>query len=181
MNKKVISSIIVVAIIVIIAGIWGFKNNEKKKSEVIANNNTSSTTQTVNSDFKLNITSSFSLDKLKTYNLPIIIDFGSDSCIPCKQMAPALKQLNSELQGKAIVRFVDVWKYPNLANGYPIELIPTQIFINSDGTPYAPANAEELELEFITDENGNHIFTTHVGALTVEQMKSMLKEMGLNE
>lgn len=181
MNKKLISSIIVVAIIVIIAGIWVFKNNEKKKSEVIENNNTSNTTQTVNPDFKLNITSGFSLDKLKTYNLPIIIDFGSDSCIPCKQMAPALKQLNSELQGKAIVRFVDVWKYPNLANGYPIELIPTQIFINSDGTPYAPANAEELELEIITDENGKHIFTTHVGALTVEQMKSMLKEMGLNE
>ena len=40
---------------------------------------------------------------------------------------------------------------------------------------------KELGLEYILDENGNHIFTTHVGALTAEQMKSMLKEMGLNE
>ena len=180
MNKKAISIIVIVAVIVIIAGIWIFKNNEKNKDGTTTNN-ISSTNQAVNSDFKLNITSSFNLDKLKEYKLPIIIDFGSDSCIPCKQMAPALKQLNSELQEKAIIRFVDVWKYPNLANGYPIELIPTQIFINSDGTPYAPENAEELELEFIKDESGKHIFTTHVGALTVEQMKSMLKEMGLNE
>lgn len=180
MNKKVMSIIVVVAVIVIIIGIWLVKNNVKKEDEV-AKNNTSNTTQNENPDFKLNITSSFSLDKLKEYNLPIIIDFGSDSCIPCKQMAPALKQLNSELQEKAIIRFVDVWKYPKLANNYPIELIPTQIFINSDGTPYAPENAEELELEFIKDENGNHIFTTHIGALTTEQMKSMLKEMGLNE
>lgn len=180
MNKKIMSVIIIIAVIVIIAGIWIFKNNEKNKDETTTNN-TSNTNQTQNPDFKLNITSSFSLDKLKSYNLPIIIDFGSDSCIPCKQMAPALKQLNSELQEKAIIRFVDVWKYPKLADGYPIELIPTQIFINSDGTPYAPENAEELELEFIKDENGNHIFTTHIGALTVEQMKSMLKEMGLSE
>lgn len=179
MNKKVISVMVIITVILIIAGIWLVKNNQKENEKIM--NNTLSSTQTVNSDFKLNITSKFSLDKLKEYNLPIIIDFGSDSCIPCKQMAPALKQLNSELQEKAIIRFVDVWKHPNLANGYPIELIPTQIFINSDGTPYAPENAEELGLEFIIDENGNHIFTTHVGALTAEQMKSMLKEMGLNE
>lgn len=161
-------------------GIWIIKNNQKEEEKRVENN-TINQTQTVNADFKLNITSKIDLEKLKSYNLPIIIDFGSDSCIPCKEMAPALKQLNSELQEKAIIRFVDVWKYPKLADGYPIELIPTQIFINSDGTPYAPENAEELGLEFITDGSGKHIFTTHIGALTVEEMKAMLKEMGLNE
>ena len=168
--------IVVVAVVVVIAGIWIIKNNQKNNEEKITNG-----AQTVNQDFKLNITSNFDLEKLKSYKLPIIIDFGSDSCIPCKQMAPALKQLNSELQEKAIIRFVDVWKYPQLADGYPMELIPTQIFINSDGTPYVPKNAEGLELEFVKDESGNHIFTIHVGALTVEQMETMLKEMGLNE
>ena len=169
MNKKVMSTIAVIPIIIIIIGIWIIKNN------------ISNSKQKENADFELNITESFSLDKLKEYNLPIIIDFGADYCIPCKQMEPALKQLNSELQEKAIIRFVDVGKYPNLANGYPIELIPTQIFINADGTPYAPNNLEQLEVEFVKDENENHIFTIHIGPLTVEQMKNMLKEMGLNE
>lgn len=169
MSKKVISTIAIITIIIIIIGIWIIKNNN------------SNLKQKENEDFKLNITKSFSLDKLKEYNLPIIIDFGADYCVPCRQMTPALKQLNSELQEKAIIRFVDVGKYPNLANDYPIELIPTQIFINADGTPYAPENSEQLELEFVKDENGNHIFTIHIGALTVEQMRNMLKEMGLNE
>ncbi len=48
------------------------------------------------------------LDALKTYGLPIIIDFGSDSCIPCQQMAPVLKTMNAAMRGKAIVKFVDV-------------------------------------------------------------------------
>ncbi|OLN32939.1 Thioredoxin [Desulfosporosinus metallidurans] len=39
-----------------------------------------------------------------------MIDFGADSCVPCKEMAPVLKKLNTEMQGKAIVKFVDVWK-----------------------------------------------------------------------
>ncbi len=47
---------------------------------------------------------------------PIIIDFGADSCIPCKEMAPVLKKLNEEWQGKVIVKFVDVWKYPDAAD-----------------------------------------------------------------
>ena len=180
MNKKIIAIIVIIVIVIVIVGIWVFKNYNKIKNENIEND-VVITNQTQNEDFKLNITSKFSLEKLKLYNLPIIIDFGSDSCLSCKEIGAVLKQLNGELQGKAIIRFVDVWKYPYLANGYPIELIPTQIFINSDGTPYAPKNAEALGIKFITDKNGNHIFSTHMGVLTVEEMKEMLKEMGLNE
>lgn len=137
--------------------------------------------QIPNDVFELEITDEINLENLKRYNLPIIIDFGSDGCMPCRQMAPDLKELNKQMIGKAIVKFADVWEYTNLADGYPVVLIPTQIFINSDGTPYSPQNAEELDLEFITNENGEHIFTRHVGGLSLEQMKSMLKEMGLNE
>ena len=31
---------------------------------------------------------------------------GPTSCIPCKQMAPVLKTLNNEWQGKAAVQFI---------------------------------------------------------------------------
>ena len=132
-------------------------------------------------DFKINITTKIDLEKLKSYKLPIIIDFGSDGCVPCKQMEPALRQIHEEFLGKAIVKFLDVWRYPNLAEGYPVELIPTQIFFNSNGLPYSPENAEEMGLEFIIDNDGNHTLTMHVGALTVEDMRFMLKEMGVNE
>lgn len=45
-------------------------------------------------DYVLEATS-IDLDTLKEYKLPIIIDFGADSCIPCKEMAPVLKTLNA--------------------------------------------------------------------------------------
>ena len=78
---------------------------------------------------------SIDLGALTSYGLPIIIDFGADTCIPCKEMAPVLKTLNAEMQGKAIIKFVDVWKNGNAADGFPIQVIPTQVLINSDGTP----------------------------------------------
>lgn len=78
-------------------------------------------------DFVL-ATSSVNLDKLKEYKMPIIIDFGSDSCIPCQQMAPVLEVMNEEMQGKAIIKFVDVWKYQDAAKDFPVQVIPTQVF-----------------------------------------------------
>ena len=31
------------------------------------------------------------LEVLSAYKLPMILDFGSDDCIPCKEMAPVLE------------------------------------------------------------------------------------------
>jgi thioredoxin 1 len=61
-------------------------------------------------DFSLFVTEPIDFDRLTSYGIPIMIDFGADSCVPCKEMSPVLKKLNAELQGKAIIRFIDVWK-----------------------------------------------------------------------
>ena len=187
MNKKIISIIIVIIIIITLAliGIWIVSQNEKKENgnliENISNNenNLNENNLIINQDFEFEIKEDFDIEKLKSYKLPIIINFGADYCKACKRMEPDLKELNSELQGKAIIRTIDKEKYPEFAEGYPIKSIPTQVFINSDGTPYAPENSSELE--YITDENGKHILTIHAGVLTLDEMKDILKEMGLNE
>jgi len=122
------------------------------------------------------------LEQLKSYGLPIVIDFGADSCIPCKEMAPVLKELNSELQGKAIIKFVDVWKYPELAEGYPISVIPTQLFFNKDGKPYTPSDPESMRMAmYVKDDTNEHVFTTHEGGMTKEQILNALSEMGLEK
>lgn len=64
---------------------------------------------------------------------PSVVDFGARSCIPCKQMAPILEQLNRELKGKANVVFVDVWKDGSFASKYRIQMIPTQLFFDAKG------------------------------------------------
>lgn len=132
-------------------------------------------------DFVLEATS-IDLDALKEYNLPIIIDFGADSCIPCKEMAPVLKTLNAEMQGKAIIKFVDVWKNGDAANDFPIQVIPTQVLINADGTPYVPSDDIKVKFDMYSSKNtGEHVFTVHQGGLTEAQMRAILADMGVAE
>ena len=179
-NKRLMQLIIPVLIIVAVAGIWFYKN----ASDNIKDNDLSDGISVIddNPDFAFNVTKEIDLEKLKSYDLPILINFGSDDCIPCKQMAPALKQLNSELKGKAIILFVDVWKYNSLASGFPISTIPTQVLIDAEGKPYTSDYAEAKKLNYYTyKDTGEHAFTTHIGGLTKEQMLEMLYEMGMEE
>ena len=97
------------------------------------------------------------LEKLKSYGLPILIDFGSEGCMPCRQMKPTLIELNEELRGKAIIKYIDVWEYPEAAEGFDFSLIPTQFFINKDGK----------------------VCKQHTGILGKEEIINILKEMGM--
>jgi len=175
-KKKLIIRILVVFLItIIIFGIFIYKKASSNETESI------STTDSTIVNFPLKV-SSVNIEELKTNNLPIIIDFGSDSCSPCKVMAPVLEKLNKEWQDKVIVQFVDVWKYTTAANNFPVSVIPTQIFYNADGTPYVPSESiqESIEFTLYSDKNtGEHIFTVHQGGLTETQMRKIFKEMGI--
>ena len=64
---------------------------------------------------------------------PTVIDLGARTCIPCKKMAPILEALAGEYQGKASVLFIDVHDDEAAAKKFRIQMIPTQIFFNSQG------------------------------------------------
>lgn len=66
-------------------------------------------------------------------SLPRLVDLGSTTCIPCKQMAPILEELKVELQGKVEVEFIDIAQNPQAADKYAINVIPTQIFLDQTG------------------------------------------------
>jgi thioredoxin 1 len=66
--------------------------------------------------------------------LPKLVDLGSDTCIPCKKMAPILETLKTEFAGRFEVQFIDVRKNPAAGRPYRIRVIPTQVFLNSEGT-----------------------------------------------
>lgn len=137
--------------------------------------------ETQDLEYPLNV-ESINLEELRKSNLPIIIDFGADSCIPCKEMTPILQALNEEFQSEAIVQFVDVWKNPEVATGFPVRVIPTQVFVNSDGSPYIPSEELTMMIQFsmyLDNQTDEHIFTTHQGGLTEEQMRLILTDMGV--
>ena len=171
-NKRniIMKIIIPILLVCIIAGIWIFKNSQT--AEPSANEN--------NPDFALHVTEKIDLEKLKSYGVPIIIDFGADSCIPCKEMAPVLKELNEELRGKAIIKFVDVWKYQSFAEGYPISVIPTQVFFDANGKPFSPKDPDAMQMKLYSMRDTNeHIFTVHEGGIKKDQLLAVLKEMGM--
>ncbi len=169
-KSLVIKIVVPILLLCVIAGIWLIKNSKKDIYNADIDN----------PDFELHQTESIDLDKLKSYGLPIIIDFGADSCIPCKEMAPALKELNEELKGKAIIKFVDVWKYQAAREGYPLRSIPTQFFIDSKGNPYNPEDPDrEGMILYSTKDSQEHVYTAHEGGMTKEQLLAVLRKMGL--
>lgn len=87
---------------------------------------------------------------------PTLLDIGGADCVPCKAMAPVLKELNSELMGKAIIKFIDYWKYSHLASQFEFEVIPTQFFYDEEGK----------------------LYKTHQGEMTKEEILAIFKDMG---
>lgn len=160
-------------ILTVLVGMWTFKTGEEQeKLEQI---------QAISDDVNLQLNAtSLDMEVLESYNMPIFIDFGADSCIPCKQMAPLLVQYNEELQGKAIVKFVDVWKNPEAAQNFPVQVIPTQVVYNADGSPYVPS--EDLMVNFVMyydKETEEHLFTVHEGGLIGTEMEMIFEDMGV--
>ena len=64
---------------------------------------------------------------------PVLVDFGSNKCIPCRQLRPILKEVEKELAGKAHVLVIDVYNFGRLAREHRVQLIPTLIFFDSSG------------------------------------------------
>ncbi|MFA5859676.1 MAG: thioredoxin family protein [Elusimicrobiota bacterium] len=70
--------------------------------------------------------------------LATFIELGSINCVPCKMMAPIVKELEEEYKGKVNVIFYDVWTDEGkpYAMKYGIQAIPTQVFLDKDGNEY---------------------------------------------
>jgi thioredoxin 1 len=48
-------------------------------------------------------------------------------------MAPILKKMEKQYDGRAAIVFIDVWEHREQAQRFGIRAIPTQIFYDSDG------------------------------------------------
>ena len=97
------------------------------------------------------------LKQALTSGKPVLVDFGANSCLPCRQLRPILREIGKEYSGKAQVLVIDVYKYQSLAREYKVQLIPTLVFL---------------------DSKGKEVFR-HVGILEKEKIVAKLKEIGM--
>lgn len=69
----------------------------------------------------------FEAEVLKS-ELPVLVEFYSDSCIPCKQMSPILGGIEDDYEDKLKVVKVNVNFDAELAEQYSVMASPTLLF-----------------------------------------------------
>lgn len=145
-RKPIIKIIVPFLVAAVIFGIWAYKNllpGNKMEQDA--------------SEFALDATENFDLEKILSHGLPVMIDFGADYCAPCREMEPILEKVNRDYRGRAVIKFVDVQKNPRVAGEFGIKVIPTQFFFDAEGKPYG----------------------YHEGFLPEEEIIRILKEIGM--
>lgn len=66
-------------------------------------------------------------EKVQKSQIPVLVDFYSDSCIPCKMLTPVLSALEEELGGKLAIYKVNVNYDRELTEEYSVLGAPTLI------------------------------------------------------
>lgn len=66
-------------------------------------------------------------------SLPLLVDVGAGTCIPCKMMMPVLADLKAQYAGRLRVEYHDIREEPNAVQKYRVMVIPTQILYDATG------------------------------------------------
>ncbi len=76
---------------------------------------------------------SSSFDSFLNTDLPVLVDFWADWCMPCRMMAPVMEELAQAYTERALFGKVNVDENPQIASRYGIMSIP-HFLIFKNGT-----------------------------------------------
>ena len=82
---------------------------------------------------------------------PVLVDFWAEWCTPCRQIAPALEELSSELGSKISIAKINIDENPNVPMKYGVKSIPTLMIFK-----------------------GGQVAVTKVGALSKQRLKEWI-------
>ena len=86
-------------------------------------------------------------------DIPVLIDFFADWCMPCKMFAPVFEGVAEEFEGKVKFVKVNIDEAPELAQKYLVMSIPTLKMVKGEG-----------------------VLGSFVGAMTTEELEDWVEE-----
>ncbi|MCQ4794310.1 thioredoxin family protein [Anaerofustis stercorihominis] len=165
MNKKILRIVIPVLIVIAIIGIYIVKNNNDNALENSGSDTSSAT---------------FDLNELKKEKLPIVLDFTSATCPPCREMEPTIHKLKEEYKGKVIIKSISVDADVKGIEDFPVKVTPTLFFFDEKGNPYKPSKDIDIQMiEYSSKADNKHIYTAREGLLTEDEFLKIFKDMGI--
>jgi thioredoxin 1 len=70
-------------------------------------------------------------DEVLGAEVPVLVDFYSDSCVPCKRMSPVLAEIEEEYAEKLKLVKINVSFESALAAEYEVQAAPTLVFFRN--------------------------------------------------
>jgi len=94
----------------------------------------------------------FDSEVLKS-DVPVLVDFWAEWCMPCKMIAPVLEELASDYEGKLKIGKLNVDEQPDVAFEHNVVSIPTLLLFK-----------------------GGEVVKQHVGAAPRQVLEQAIKE-----
>ena len=68
---------------------------------------------------------------IKQAKIPVMVDFFSPTCGPCRMMSPVIDNLAKQYAGRVIIAKLDTTKNANIPSQFQIRGVPTLIFFKN--------------------------------------------------
>ena len=88
---------------------------------------------------------------------PVVMEFGGETCIPCRLMQSVLQEIRTDLGKRGRVHNFWIQTHPEVARQFKVMAMPTQI---------------------VFDAKGNEVFR-HIGVFPLPEFRKALKEKGI--
>ena len=125
------------------------------------------------------------LAALQDSDKPLMLMFGTPSCVYCNTMRPYVQQFADLYQESINIRYVDAQETPDLAYKYPIRGVPAFMYKSKEMLGYTPSDPIFQQLSnngnqpsaYSESDSDQHDFTMTFGMMDEDLTRSLIEDL----